>query len=493
MMTSAAETPSSLWMSTGMPRPLSRTVTEPSALQHHVDAVAIAGQRLVDGVVDDLVDHVVQARAVIGVADIHARALAHGVEAAQHLDRIGVVVLAVAGGSCGRSFMLDDSLSLKSQSRRDAAVGHGEEAAPAAQRPRTARRRCRSARPGRRAPGSRRTERRGARHRDGPRPRPAAAPARRRAAAASQPGTGQTGSRQQRLLLAGRALRRPASLEAMMAHGEIAAMRCRPAALPASASLRARAARRARAAVLGVQRRHRGEPALRPRRRAPGAARGKGPTPSRRRRSSRVHHLPARGGDGHAVARPCASSSAAEPVSAVAPGRRAAAGRARAWPARRRRRRAAWSGSKPVTSGRGSAAARTAPRRTAGPSAASATATRRCSAERGLAARPARRRCGTDAARSRAAVGRVAPGRGRCRCASSPCRRVERGVHRPGAAPALVRADAAPARPRRAGRGAGRGRAPGTRSLPADWSCRRRWGRSAPRGRGSSSSAELRG
>jgi hypothetical protein len=30
MMTSAAETPSSLWMSTGMPRPLSRTVTEPS-------------------------------------------------------------------------------------------------------------------------------------------------------------------------------------------------------------------------------------------------------------------------------------------------------------------------------------------------------------------------------------------------------------------------------------------------------------------------------
>jgi hypothetical protein len=30
MMTSAAETPSSAWMSTGMPRPLSLTVTEPS-------------------------------------------------------------------------------------------------------------------------------------------------------------------------------------------------------------------------------------------------------------------------------------------------------------------------------------------------------------------------------------------------------------------------------------------------------------------------------
>jgi len=32
MMTSAAETPSSVWMSTGMPRPLSETVTELSPL-----------------------------------------------------------------------------------------------------------------------------------------------------------------------------------------------------------------------------------------------------------------------------------------------------------------------------------------------------------------------------------------------------------------------------------------------------------------------------
>lgn len=30
MITSAAETPSSLWMSTGIPRPLSVTVTDPS-------------------------------------------------------------------------------------------------------------------------------------------------------------------------------------------------------------------------------------------------------------------------------------------------------------------------------------------------------------------------------------------------------------------------------------------------------------------------------
>ena len=33
MITSAAETPSSWWMSTGMPRPLSVTVHEPSAFK----------------------------------------------------------------------------------------------------------------------------------------------------------------------------------------------------------------------------------------------------------------------------------------------------------------------------------------------------------------------------------------------------------------------------------------------------------------------------
>ena len=108
MMTSAAETPSSSWMSTGMPRPLSGTVTEPSAFRVTVDAVAIAGERLVDRVVDDLVDHVMQAGAVIGVADIHARPLAHGIEPAQHLDGGGIVDefagLAFGGGALHRAF-----------------------------------------------------------------------------------------------------------------------------------------------------------------------------------------------------------------------------------------------------------------------------------------------------------------------------------------------------------------------------------------------------
>ena len=40
MMTSAADTPSSEWMSVGMPRPLSVTVQEPSALSVTVTRLA---------------------------------------------------------------------------------------------------------------------------------------------------------------------------------------------------------------------------------------------------------------------------------------------------------------------------------------------------------------------------------------------------------------------------------------------------------------------
>ena len=55
-------------------------------VQRHGARLGVAGQNLVDGIVDDLVDHVVQTRPVIGVADVHAGAFADGVEALQHLD-----------------------------------------------------------------------------------------------------------------------------------------------------------------------------------------------------------------------------------------------------------------------------------------------------------------------------------------------------------------------------------------------------------------------
>ena len=58
----------------------------------HVDQVVVTGQRLVDRVVDDLVDEVVQAP-LTGRADVHARALAHRLEAFEHLDGVGPVIV----------------------------------------------------------------------------------------------------------------------------------------------------------------------------------------------------------------------------------------------------------------------------------------------------------------------------------------------------------------------------------------------------------------
>ena len=64
------------------------------------DRVAVAGERLVHRVVHDLVDEVVQA-ARTGRADVHARALAHGLEALEDRDVLGVVARAAAGRSLG--------------------------------------------------------------------------------------------------------------------------------------------------------------------------------------------------------------------------------------------------------------------------------------------------------------------------------------------------------------------------------------------------------
>src|SRR5207253_7825330 len=56
-----------------------------------LDTVGVASQRLVNRVVDELVDHVVQP-VDIGVADVHARAAANSLETLQDLDvRAGVI------------------------------------------------------------------------------------------------------------------------------------------------------------------------------------------------------------------------------------------------------------------------------------------------------------------------------------------------------------------------------------------------------------------
>ena len=56
-----------------------------------------AGQGLVDRVVDDLPEAVHEA-ALVGRADVHAGALAHGLEALEDLE-VARGVVAVAGGS----------------------------------------------------------------------------------------------------------------------------------------------------------------------------------------------------------------------------------------------------------------------------------------------------------------------------------------------------------------------------------------------------------
>ena len=53
----------------------------PIGVEHDFARGCIASHDLVDRVVDDFVDHVVQARAIIGVADVHARALTNRIEA----------------------------------------------------------------------------------------------------------------------------------------------------------------------------------------------------------------------------------------------------------------------------------------------------------------------------------------------------------------------------------------------------------------------------
>ena len=60
-------------------------------MQDDQGAVTVPGEGFVDRVVDDLIDHVVQARAIIGIADVHARPLAHGVQPAKDFDAVRAV------------------------------------------------------------------------------------------------------------------------------------------------------------------------------------------------------------------------------------------------------------------------------------------------------------------------------------------------------------------------------------------------------------------
>ena len=57
----------------------------------HADVLAVAGQRLVHGIVHDLIHQMVQTGNA-GRADVHARSLADGLKALEHLDLTGVIL-----------------------------------------------------------------------------------------------------------------------------------------------------------------------------------------------------------------------------------------------------------------------------------------------------------------------------------------------------------------------------------------------------------------
>jgi len=69
----------------------------------HRDGRGMSRQSLVNAVVHDLIDHMVQARAVIGIADVHPRAFADGLQPLENLDRIRAVfagLLRLLGHAC---------------------------------------------------------------------------------------------------------------------------------------------------------------------------------------------------------------------------------------------------------------------------------------------------------------------------------------------------------------------------------------------------------
>ena len=76
-------------------------------VDRHGDVVGMARQGFVDGVVDDFEHHVVQARAVVHVADVHAGALADRFQTFQCGDAVGVVRIAVR---CRRGRFVGHSL-----------------------------------------------------------------------------------------------------------------------------------------------------------------------------------------------------------------------------------------------------------------------------------------------------------------------------------------------------------------------------------------------
>jgi hypothetical protein len=89
------------WISTGMAAAIVLHRAGAVVMDADCDLRAVAGQCLVDRVINDFEDTVVET-ALIGIADIHIGALAHTFKAFELLDFRGVVN--VFGGGSSRGF-----------------------------------------------------------------------------------------------------------------------------------------------------------------------------------------------------------------------------------------------------------------------------------------------------------------------------------------------------------------------------------------------------
>ena len=65
-------------------------------IERHLNVIAKPSERLIHGVVYDLIDTVMQS-AHARIANVHRRALAHGIHTAKHLDRSRIVGFVVVG------------------------------------------------------------------------------------------------------------------------------------------------------------------------------------------------------------------------------------------------------------------------------------------------------------------------------------------------------------------------------------------------------------
>jgi hypothetical protein len=75
----------------GNPAPVVPDAGATVTVQGHTDFVATTGHDLIDGVVDELVEHMVVSVPALGVPDEHSRASAHGFKAFLNLDFLAVV------------------------------------------------------------------------------------------------------------------------------------------------------------------------------------------------------------------------------------------------------------------------------------------------------------------------------------------------------------------------------------------------------------------